>query len=166
MKETKKTVSVLATIAGVMIEVDSGTGQVSWRAGAQIDGDGGANAAHDPCWQPQTSLKDLGNSITADAVPFVVVPPQIIMGVEPVVLGCRATVTHTLTGQTVEAVVADIGPHAKIGEVSIACARALGINPDPNHGGESRRVINYVIYPGTPAVVNGTLYHLQPSNAR
>jgi len=45
-------------------------------------------------------------------------------------------------------IVADIGPHGKYGEGSIALARALGINPDPRRGGTSSGV-TWVFFPGS-----------------
>lgn len=73
--------------------------------------------------------------------------------------------TNTRNGKTCSAVVGDIGPHRKLGEISIACAAALGIDPSPTRGGEERHVVEYVIEPGVPAVVNGITYRLQSSSA-
>ena len=46
------------------------------------------------------------------------------------VLGCRVVVTNTGNGRSVEAVVADRGPSKKLGEISLACARAIGVPVD------------------------------------
>ena len=48
--------------------------------------------------------------VNSATVPFIAVPPSIIRGVAGVVLGCRAVVTNTRNGKTVEAVVVDQGP--------------------------------------------------------
>jgi hypothetical protein len=45
--------------------------------------------------------------------------------------------------------------------MSLACARALGINPDPNRGGVDEHTVHYLIQPGVPAVVDGVTYQLQ-----
>jgi len=152
----------LGTIEGCPIILCE-DGSVDYIAMAAIDDDGSDNRRHDPCWQRQTSLSHNGHAIDAEAVPYVVVPPLILYSVPGIVLGCMATVTHTLTGQSTAAVVADIGPHLKIGEVSCECARRIGLSGDPNHGGEDRHVIHYVIHPGVPAVIDGITYKLQPA---
>ena len=86
--------------------------------------------------------------IHSGIVPFVVVPPQVRKQAKGVVLGCRATITFQ--GKSIEAVVADIGPRNKIGEASMAAARALGIKDNPRTGGRGSGV-TYRIYPGRPA---------------
>ena len=99
--------------------------------------------------------------VDAESVPFIVVPPLIARGVAGIVLGCRARITDTRSGLSVECVVADIGPSFKDGEASIAAAKALGINSDARSGGEDQPCFLYELWPGTPAVVNGVTYPLQ-----
>ena len=65
--------------------------------------------------------------VDSATVPFIVVPPMIIKGVAGIVMGCRAVVTNSKTGQTTEAVVADGGPKNHLGEISVACAKAIGV---------------------------------------
>jgi hypothetical protein len=104
--------------------------------------------------------------VDSATVPFIVVPPMIIKGVAGVVMGCRAVVTNTRNGKTVEAVVADGGPSNHLGEISVACAKALGIptgGTHPANGGGAESGINYQLFPGVPAVVNGVTYPLQRS---
>lgn len=101
--------------------------------------------------------------VDSETVPFVVVSPVIRRAAKGVVLGCKAIITNTKTGQSVHAVVADIGPKPKIGELSMAAAIALGINPSPRDGGTEEKIIRYEIFPGTPAVVNGVTYNLIPA---
>jgi len=101
--------------------------------------------------------------VDAATVPYVVVPPAIRNGVKGVVMGCLAHVTNTKNGKHTAAVVADVGPRKKLGEISCACAAAIGVNPSPTSGGEESHTIEYVIFPGVPAIVNGTQYHLQPA---
>ena len=94
---------------------------------------------------------------------------MIIKGVAGVVMGCRAVVTNTKNNKSVEAVVADGGPSNKLGEISLACAKAIGVpagegaKHPANSGGidASSHVIHYRLFPGVAAVVNGVTYPLQ-----
>jgi hypothetical protein len=105
--------------------------------------------------------------VDSATVPFVVVPPMIVKGVAGIVLGCRCVVTNSRTGKTTEAVVADTGPHNHLGEISVACAKAIGVSTGTTHpangGGASSPTIHYQLFPGTAAVVNGVTYPLQHS---
>jgi hypothetical protein len=105
--------------------------------------------------------------VDSATVPFIAVPPMVIRGVAGVVLGCRCAVTNTRTGQSVEAVVADIGPKQHLGEISVACAQAIGvpigtIHPAMGEGAPSASIY-YQLFPGTAAVVNGVTYPLEHS---
>ena len=109
--------------------------------------------------------------VDAATVPYVVVPPMVVNGVNGVVMGCRAVVTNTLNGKSVEAVVADGGNSDKLGEISLACAIAIGVpvamnaaHP-ANSGGidADQHVIHYRLFPGTAGKVAGVTYPLQPS---
>jgi len=111
--------------------------------------------------------------VDAATVPFVVLPPEVISAVKPIVMGCKCIVTYN--GTAVAAVVADQGPGGQIGEISVACAVAAGIPigtaRDPidgriypaNGGGAPYPTVSYQIFPGVIAVVNGVAYPLQPS---
>ena len=107
--------------------------------------------------------------VDSATVPFVVVPSMIVSGVPGIVLGCRAVVTNMGNGKTVEAVVADRGPSQKLGEISLACARAIGVPVNEaarhpaNSGGTDSQTIRYQLFPGTAAIVGGVTYPLQPS---
>jgi hypothetical protein len=136
-------------------------GKVRFKSKAAIDADGSGPSHGDPDKQDDTSLHHNGEPLNADVDQYVVVPPQIISGVGPIVLGCQAHVTFE--GKTVPAVVGDVGPRKKLGEISIACAKALGIPSSPVNGGVDEHVVGYVIEPGVPAQVNGKTYHLQAS---
>jgi hypothetical protein len=139
---------------------------------------------HDPCpgaYVSATSLHRRGRNgellpdssplkyVDSATVPYVVVPLLIIQGVEGVVMGCRAVVTNTANGRSVEAVVADGGPPDKLGESSLACARAIGVPVNEasahpaNSGGSDAPTIHYQLFPGTAAIVNDVHYPLQPS---
>lgn len=154
----------LGTIAGVLIGRQTATGTIRFRSGAMIDADGSDNRHRDPDWQPETSLRIRGKSIDAESVPFVVVPPLIVQGVYEIVLGCQAEIRNTRNGRSCLCVVADVGPRAKIGEISCEAARRIGLDGDPRHGGTESPIVEYRIFPGVPAVVDGVTYDLQRSS--
>jgi len=95
--------------------------------------------------------------VDSETVPYLVVNKTIVRHTAGVVRGSRARVSWN--GKSIDCVVADIGPSGKIGEISIAAARALGINPSPRNGGLSSREVEYEIWPGQAA--DG--YVLQPA---
>lgn len=132
---------------------------ITYMAKAAIDADGsGGNPFHDPCFQPQTSLRHAdGSSLNALTERYIVVPKAIIRGVAGVVLGCQAWVAYR--GKCVSAVVGDIGPAAKLGEISVATAKALGIPESPLSGGVEEHHVHYLLWPGIAAL----RYELQPS---
>lgn len=152
-------------------------GVVTDKSGAPI-----VQGPNDPCpgaYVSATSLRLLdGNGkflpasspfayVDSWTVPFIVVPPMIISGVAGIVMGCRCVVTNTANGQSVEGVVADGGPPDHLGEISVACAKAIGIPTGTTHpangGGANSPQIQYQLFPGVPAVVNGVTYPLQSS---
>jgi len=151
---------VIFTIAGTAVIVDNDGSIVYWGP-AMIDGDGTGLPHGDPDYQSTTSYKP---DLNADIDCYIVLPPQVIKAVAPIVLGCKAEVLNTITGLWTPAVVGDVGPHSKIGEISIATAEAIGVPSSPTTGGISDRVIYYRVYPGVPAVVNGKTYTLQASS--
>ena len=76
-------------------------------------------------------LRDPRRYVDSARVPYLSIPPELReLGVR---LGDVARVRYR--GQACEAIVADVGPHGKLGEGSIALANALGIPSDPRHGG-------------------------------
>lgn len=154
----------LTVIQGQPVEYDPARNIIHFTADADIDCDGsGGNPWGDPYFQPDTSLHVDGHALNAEKVPFIVVPPAIIAAVKPVVLGSWARVTYYRTGRQCLAVVGDIGPRSKIGEISVECARRLGMNPSPIDGGEDDFTqVLYEIEPGRPAVIDGITYPLQP----
>ena len=136
---------------------------VSRVAKAAIDCDGSDNRHNDPYWQSDTTLIHNGKPIDAESVPYIVVPPLIRNGVPGVVMGCQARITHTHTRKSCLAVVADVGPRAKIGELSCEAARRIGLDGNPNHGGTDDPIVLYEIFPGQAAIVDGVTYDLQPA---
>ena len=87
--------------------------------------------------------------VDAETVPYIVVPPLIRDRTVGVVRGCKARVTRG--DSAVDCVVADLGPRKKIGELSIAAARALGLNPSPRNGGTDDPELFYELWPGIVA---------------
>ena len=87
-----------------------------------------------------------GTYVDARKIPYIVLPPEFMMqfGVS---LGDLAVVTNQSNGKTSFAIFADVGPHGKIGEGSVALARALGLNDDPRYGGTGNSSIAYLVFP-------------------
>lgn len=135
---------------------DCGDGWYEWLAFGRVDVDGSGSAHGDTCYQPDTSLHRDGDPLNADVDRYIVAPPQVCLAVPGVVLGCMAVVSYQ--GRVIEAVVGDVGPQRRIGEMSYACAMALRIPPSPVSGGVDSRAVLYRIRPGVPA--EG--YALQP----
>lgn len=138
-------------------------GSCEYTGDMDVDVDGSPNWRRDPYGQPETTLHHEGKPINSDKVRGIVLPPECIKAVGPIVLGCKAEVEYR--DVRVTAVVFDVGPHFKLGEGSAALANALGINPDPNNGGEDDVVVKYRWWPGIPAEVDGVTYDLQPYRA-
>lgn len=154
---------IIATIENEQItEHDDGT--VRYTAKAAIDCDGSGSSHGDPYYQPDTSLHLNGAPLNADVDKYIVVPPAIIQGVKGTVLGCLAHVRNSRNDKDTFAVVGDIGPRKKLGEISCACAAAIGLDPSPTHGGTDAHVIEYTLWPGRAAEVDGKRYSLQPFN--
>lgn len=95
------------------------------------------------------ALDDPAAYVDAETVPYVVVPPLVVQRTAGVVRGCKARVTWR--GKSVDCVVADRGPANKVGELSIAAARALGIPSSPRHGGTDKVEVLYELWPGVAA---------------
>jgi len=100
--------------------------------------------------------------VDAASVPYIVLPGAWRRKAIGVVLGCRATVEDTQTGEILESGVLDFGPSHKVGEASIATAKHFGVPHSPKNGGTNVKRFIYRFYPGVPAVINGVTYQLQP----
>ena len=148
---------ILATIENENI-VEHDDGSVHFTSKAAIDSDGVGPHHGDRTAQDETTYKP---DLNADLDRYIVVPPAIRNGVKGIVIGSQAQVTNTKNALQTDAVVGDIGPHHKLGEISCACAKAIGLNPSPVNGGIDAHVIRYVIFPGVAAIVNGKIYKLQ-----
>lgn len=139
-------------------------GPCSVMADADIDVDGKIFVGHnngDPDFQPDTTLHLNGNALDSSVDKWIVLPEPCIDGVEGIVLGCQGHAYYK--GRSSEAVIGDVGPTRKIGEISRALALALGINPSPTSGGVDDASVRYEWIPGVAAVVDGKAYDLQPS---
>ncbi|MET8830919.1 glycoside hydrolase family 75 protein [Streptomyces sp. NPDC004610] len=134
-----------------------GTGDaVFWKADMDIDCDGRAgrhcNSRTDPYFSPQTAYPGSdGSALDSETLPHIVVPvPSGIWdhGDHGVKGGTIAAVVYRDRVQY--AVVGDRGPRDLIGEASYATAEALGIDPDPRHGGTASGV-TYILFKDTVA---------------
>ncbi|HEX7284570.1 MAG TPA: glycoside hydrolase family 75 protein [Candidatus Angelobacter sp.] len=102
-----------------------------------------------------TSLHAVGGDETkpssyvdAKKIPYIVLPPAMTEQFG-VTLGDLALVVNQKNGKSSFAIYADAGPADKIGEGSIALAKALGVNADPRHGGIQEEMITYLVFPGS-----------------
>jgi len=119
---------------------------------------GGVIASKTSYRHPGKSPSDPAAYVDAETVPYIVVPPVIRNKTAGVVLGCKARVTFR--GKSVDCVVADVGPSNKIGELSIAAARAVGLPSSPRSGGTEKPEVLYELFPGVAAPG----FVLQPSH--
>jgi hypothetical protein len=109
---------------------------------------------------PEFPGNDPHRYLDAETIPFIVVENYIRKRAKGVVLGCRARVTNTLNGKSVDCVVGDMGPLSKIGELSVAAANALGLDGNPRSGGVDTPTLKYELWPDEPAVIVGVTYNL------
>lgn len=155
---------------GMKIEDGQVVFAASWGKDIVLEKNGRPLVLPDGVIPSRTSYKFKGRDesdpaayVDAETVPYIVVSPTIRNEARGVVLGCKARVTNTRNGKAIDAVVADIGPRKKIGELSIAAARAIGIPSSPRTGGEEEKIIRYELWPDTAANVNGVAYDLKPA---
>lgn len=98
---------------------------------------------------PGKAADDPTAYVDAETVPYIVVPPLIVQRTAGIVRGCKARVTWR--GRSVDCVVADRGPANKVGELSIAAARCVGLPSSPRTGGTDAVEVEYELWPGVPA---------------
>lgn len=126
----------------------------------RIDDDGPGSSHKDPDHQGQTSLKQNGESINADLVPYGVVPLSVIGLVPPEFIGCQGYCT--VNGLRKPFVTADAGPGDRGGEGSVKLAGSFpGVSTDANSGGINSPEVLWEFIPGQPAVVDDVTYALQ-----
>jgi len=99
--------------------------------------------------RPGMRVNDPAAYLDSETELYGVVPPLLVQETEGIVRGCR--MAATFRGKRIFGVVGDLGPRNKNGELSIAYARALGLNPDPRKGGTDKQEILYEFWPGIPA---------------
>jgi Fungal chitosanase of glycosyl hydrolase group 75 len=112
----------------------------------------GANDPAPGFYVSTTSLEDTSKDrknplryANAEGLNFIVLPGGLSLGAK---LGDFAVVIRPETGAYDYAVYADVGPRDKIGEASIALARALGIPFNPKSGGVAHGIL-YIVFPGS-----------------
>ena len=113
--------------------------------------------AEDPCpgfHASPTSLCDSSKSrtdprryVNSAEVPYLALPKELVT--HGVRLGDLAVVVRGTTGACCGAVFADGGPSGKLGEGSVALARALGVPSSAKNGGTGHRDIIYLVFPGS-----------------
>lgn len=99
---------------------------------------------------PGKKRSDPSAYVDSETVPYIVVPPLIIQRTAGMVCGCKARVTYR--GNSVDCVVADRGPKNKVGELSIAAARAVKLPSSPRNGGTDNPEVFYELWPGIAAL--------------
>jgi hypothetical protein len=135
---------------------------IMWFGDADNDVDGSPYWQKDPSGQSGTRWTYQGKPINGDKIPFIVVPPQIIKMTPEIVGGCVGTVEYK--GNVVGCVVGDSGPSKKIGELSPAALRGLGLPaPQNGNGGLDTQGILYRIWPGVAARLEaeGEIYQFE-----
>ena len=99
--------------------------------------------------RPGMRVNDPAAYLDSETELYGVVPPLLVQETAGIVRGCRMAATYR--GTRIFGVVGDLGPRNKNGELSIAYARALGLNPDPRKGGTDKQEILYEFWPGVAA---------------
>jgi hypothetical protein len=90
--------------------------------------------------------RDPATYVDATKISYIVLPPEMAKQFG-IVLGDLAVVTNQESGKSSFAIYADVGPHGKIGEGSVALAEAIGLNANPRHGGTGKPIISYLVFP-------------------
>jgi hypothetical protein len=113
---------------------------------------------------PSKAPTDPARYVDSETVPYIVLPGGMPGGAR---LGDFAVLVHP-SGNVPPcfAICADIGPHHKIGEASIAAAKQLGIPESPRTGGTDAKVIRYIVFAGSGNGQARTLYEINEAGAR
>lgn len=114
--------------------------------------------------KPGGNVNDPASYLNSESIPFIVIEDFIRHKCSGIAMGSLARVTNLKPGpnhgKSAWSMVGDTGPLRKIGEISIAAARQIGVDSNARTGGESQRVIKYEFWPGVPALLNGQQYSL------
>lgn len=128
---------------------------VYWKADLDVDCDGVKSAVcnkkTDPAYRPETALSaPSGQPLNAATTPYIVIPsPSATWNYRQAGIRLGACAAVIWNGRVVYGVFGDTGPQGIIGEASYAMAKALGINPDPSHGGVDGIEVTYIVFPGS-----------------
>jgi len=98
----------------------------------------------------QANVSDLRNPkkyIDATKIPYIALPSDFAKRFD-ISLGDLAVVVNRANGRSAYAIFADVGPRGRIGEGSIALARALGIPANPRHD-SAEDGITYLVFPSS-----------------
>src|SRR5262245_12900080 len=98
---------LLFTIGGVPIFQGFDYRWIAFISDLDICNDGSGPDHNDPSYQSMTAYNPYLN---ADKDKYIVTPPQVRMGIPPVVLGCQGRVTNLLTRAWSWGVVGEVGP--------------------------------------------------------
>ena len=82
--------------------------------------------------------------VDSEQVPYIALPPD-LPGPR---LGDLGLVVNVRNGRSSPVIFADHSPENRLGEGSIRLANALGINPDPRHGGTNGGIV-YIVFPNS-----------------
>jgi len=152
---------VLLVIGNVTIYATAKGDYVCFISDLDVCNDGSGPSHGDPSYQSQTAYYNNGKFLNADKDFYIVIPPQVRSGVDPVVMGCQAKLTRLDTMESSPAVTGEIGPDDKTGEAAYCLAKL--INPQITHNsGDSRLIYFYELWPGKAANVDGVKYKLEP----
>ena len=94
---------------------------------------------------PNYGRTDPRRYVNASTVPFFVLPVGNYFGGS---VGDIAAIVNFSNGKVAYAIAADTGPKNKLGEGSVALAKALGVNPSARSGGTGSG-IGYCMFPGS-----------------
>jgi hypothetical protein len=101
--------------------------------------------------------------VDSESIPYFVLPGTTSVAGLGAKLGDFGAVYNPKTGKLCYAIYADIGPRKKIGEGSIALAKALGVPSSPRTGGMEERRLLYVVFPGSRAAHGQAWTHAETS---
>jgi hypothetical protein len=151
-KKPMKNIYIPDPTGAVNVLIEQGPHEkVTYLSKFAVDGDGSGSSHGDPDYQPDTSLHVSGKPLNSDIDLYGVIPPQVVFQTSGIMLGCLGKCTNKNNGKTAVMVCGDVGPHDKVGEGSIALAKALGISSSPVSGGVEDHVFLWEWWPGVPA---------------
>jgi len=150
---------VLTVIGGVTIYTTPNGKYICFVSNLDVCTDGTGDHHGDNSPLDQTAYNPYLN---ADKDRYIVIPPQVRMMPEPVVLGCQGKLTRLDSMKSSPGVIGEIGPENKTGEAAICLAQFINPAVSANNG-DDRLIYFYELWPGKAAVVNGKKYKLQPA---